>query len=100
VGAYPDGASPYGCLDMASSNGTEWTSSKWSNYWEKDRKPYFGYPYDSDDGREEPEGDSDRVLRGGSRLSPERWGRCAHRGGNAPDLTPYSGGGFRCVRSP
>jgi formylglycine-generating enzyme required for sulfatase activity len=53
VGSHPDGASPYGALDMA-GNVWEWTSSR-----------YAPYPYDPEDGREGPEADT-RVLRGGS----------------------------------
>ncbi len=64
VGAYPLGASLYGLLDCA-GNVWEWTRSLWGTDW---KKPQFGYPYDSTDGRENLEAGSDilRVLRGGS----------------------------------
>jgi gamma-glutamyl hercynylcysteine S-oxide synthase len=58
VGAYPAGASPYGCLDMV-GDVWEWTSSRFAGY------PGFrAYPY-----REYSEvffGSDYRVLRGGS----------------------------------
>ena len=55
VGSYPQGASPYGALDMA-GNVFEWTSSI-----------YKPYPYRMDDGREDMNDmSSERVLRGGS----------------------------------
>lgn len=60
VGSFPDGASPYGALDMA-GNVWEWTSTLWD----------FAYPYQPDDGREELEGSGRRVARGGSWLSPQ-----------------------------
>ena len=65
VGSYPQGASPYGVLDMA-GNVWEWTSSLF--------KPY---PYDATDGREDPEAGASRTLRGGSWFS----GDCRVRGG-------------------
>jgi formylglycine-generating enzyme required for sulfatase activity len=54
VGAYLEGASPYGLLDMA------------GNVWEWTRSVYKSYPYDPDDGREDLEAKGIGVLRGGS----------------------------------
>jgi iron(II)-dependent oxidoreductase len=73
VDAHPGGASPYGLLEMT---GTvwEWVSSA-----------YRPYPYDPADGREDPSGASERVLRGGSFMSPDlRFGRCAMRSRSSP----------------
>lgn len=67
VGSYPAGASPYGLLDMA-GNIWEWTSSK-----------YADYPYDPNDGREDQDRMSERVLRGGSLDLSENGIRCAFR---------------------
>jgi formylglycine-generating enzyme required for sulfatase activity len=73
VGAFPQGAGPYGVLDMA-GNVWEWTSSA--------RGPY---PYDPGDGREEPHVDARRIVRGGSFLLDRRYARCAVRYGSTPD---------------
>jgi formylglycine-generating enzyme required for sulfatase activity len=88
VGAYPQGASSYGVLDMA-GNVWEWTGSQ-----------YKPYPYDAKDGREEAAGDDRRTLRGGSwHYSDLVYGvRCAIRYRNNPDLRNYYVG-FR-VASP
>ena len=52
VGSYPEGASPYGALDMV-GNVSEWTSSIPD-----------GYPYDATDGREDlTKTATDRVVR-------------------------------------
>ena len=67
VGQYPDGASPYGALDM-SGNVWEWTSSLWK-----------GYKYDAGDGREDLKASGSRVLRGGSFRNYARGVRCAIR---------------------
>ena len=74
VGSFPAGASPYGVLDLA-GNVWEWTRSRWG------RKslftPDYGYPYRSDDGREELDGPDLRVVRGGSWDDSQRFARCA-----------------------
>ncbi len=54
VGQYPAGASPCGALDMA-GNVWEWTGSL-----------YRPYPYQPEDGRNSPDGEGPRVVRGGS----------------------------------
>ncbi|MBX2997570.1 MAG: SUMF1/EgtB/PvdO family nonheme iron enzyme [Caldilineaceae bacterium] len=89
VGSYPDGASPYGALDMA---GNVW---EWVNDW-YNSDYYSGAPDANPQG---PATGDYRVLRGGS------WGysgngvRSAYRGDLHPD---YWNGydGFRSVRSP
>ena len=84
VGAYPRGGSPYGLLDMA------------GDVWEWTRSFLSGYPYDPVDGREDPGGGRQRVLRGGSWDFDRRGVRCAVRGvRNSPFLDNI---GFRvCV---
>ena len=86
VGSYPEGASPYGLLDMA-GNVWEWVSSA-----------FEPYPYDAADGREDPETGAPRVLRGGSYASPSlRLARCASRSRSAPGRrSPHIG--FRIAR--
>ena len=82
VGAYPQGASPYGLLDMA-GNVCEWTSSL-----------YQAYPYRADDGREDLSSSNRRVLRGGAFDYVERDARCASRSWYDPSLRSW-GEGFR-----
>jgi formylglycine-generating enzyme required for sulfatase activity len=86
VGVYPDGATPERIHDL-SGNVWEWTASL-----------YQPYPYRADDGRNDPEADGPRVVRGGSWLGPQRAARCAVRGRDGPGyfLTLI---GFRVVAS-
>ena len=84
VGCFPDGESPYGCHDMA-GNVWEWTSSI-----------YKPYPYDATDGREDPEVNGERTLRGGAWCSRGSRVRCAHRLNYLPDYWNYYVG-FRLV---
>jgi formylglycine-generating enzyme required for sulfatase activity len=76
VGAYPQGASPYGLLDMA-GNVWEWTRSQWKR----------GYPYDPDDGREDMDASGAWALRGGAFYLEGEGVRSAFRFWNLPDLS-------------
>lgn len=85
VGTYgANGASPYGCDDMA------------GNVWEWTRSVLRTYPYASSDGRESLSSRETRVMRGGSLGFDSQLMRCAYRKGSAPDS--YDGAsGFRVV---
>jgi len=88
VGTYsPAGDSPYGCADMA-GNVWEWISSV-----------YDPYPYQADDGREDPHAEGKRVVRGGSWYGDRSWARSANRDGYIPDGTDNYYVGFRCCVS-
>lgn len=87
VGSKPNGISWVGTLDM-SGNVWEWVSSV-----------YNPYPYQSDDGRENPDETDIHVLRGAS------WGdiapgyfRMSIRYSYNPGID-YGNNGFRCARS-
>ncbi|MCY2990331.1 MAG: SUMF1/EgtB/PvdO family nonheme iron enzyme [Planctomycetota bacterium] len=84
VGSYPDGASPYGCLDMA-GNVWEWCATKW-------RESYRDPPDES------PEGHAYRVLRGGSWYDDAESVRCVRRGRHDPDWGVHQSVGFRCAQ--
>jgi formylglycine-generating enzyme required for sulfatase activity len=73
VGCFPGGGSPYGVLDMS------------GNVWEWCHSLYKPYPYDLTDGRENPEAEGRRVLRGGAFLDSQGLVRCASRYWHDPD---------------
>jgi len=79
VGLYPRGANSWGLHDMA------------GNVWEWTQTLYASYPYSEKDGRNAPETEGNRVLRGGSWDDDERLARCASRLGSVPD------GFLKCV---
>ena len=92
VGSFPAGASPYGALDMA-GNVREWTSSM-----------HKDYPYDAQDGREDPsDAGFGRVVRGGAWHMTAGLCRAARRSGSAPTYCLHviglrlcgGGGGWR-----
>ncbi len=93
VGIFSQGASPYGCLDMA-GNVWEWTSSLWGKDWQK---PAYTYPYNAQDGRENLDAPDDvrRVLRGGSFSDYRNFVRCAYRSATTR-ATGTSPSGFGC----
>lgn len=88
VGSYPDGASPYGALDMA-GNVWEWVNDVYaSNYYEQ-------RVYDNPTG---PMDGSEMVRRGGSwSRSDGSIVRAADRSSNIPSY-PNDLLGFRCVQ--
>ncbi|MEJ8567779.1 formylglycine-generating enzyme family protein [Elongatibacter sediminis] len=63
VGTFPEGASPYGVLDM-SGNAWDWQRTVWGPSLEE---PLYDWPYKAEDGRENIDAPSDllRCMRGG-----------------------------------
>ena len=86
VGTFPNGASPYGCLDMA-GNVWEWTSTLDALY-----------PYNPADSREDPAAAGRRILRGGCYANPRGFARCACRF-RLPPTVRNEFLGFRLARS-
>jgi eukaryotic-like serine/threonine-protein kinase len=85
VGSYPDGASPYGALDMAGN--VEELVADWF-----DGTYYASSPVRNPTG---PDSGQYRGLRGGSYIEPSGIVRSAHRSAGAPDdRSDYTG--FRC----
>jgi len=97
VGCFPSGSSPYGVEEL-SGNVREWTRSLWG---ESAGKSAFGYPYTTEDGREDLDASAKvlRVLRGGAFGSGYRGIRCAFRLTNSPGF-PSAYIGFRIVLTP
>ncbi|MCX6926199.1 MAG: formylglycine-generating enzyme family protein, partial [Verrucomicrobia bacterium] len=88
VGMFPSGQAVCGAADMA-GNVWEWCLTKW-------REDYMNYEKLADQGQD---GDSSRVLRGGSWCGTAVDARCACRYWFVPDFRDF-GIGFRVVASP
>jgi formylglycine-generating enzyme required for sulfatase activity len=84
VNQFPDGASPYGVMDLI------------GNVWEWCSTLFRAYPYRADDGREALDDDGWRVLRGGSWLDAEWGARATRRLSGQPDYGSHNTG-FRVV---
>ncbi len=97
AGCFPQGSSPYGCLDM-SGNVRVWTRTLWGKEY---KKSDFEYPYISGDGRETESAEKGlyRVLRSSSFNSVSSSVNCSSRyGDNSGNRSRFYG--FRLVVSP
>jgi iron(II)-dependent oxidoreductase len=86
VGSAANGASPYGCLNMA-DNVWEWTSSL-----------FQPYPYNPVDGREDSQASGRRVARGGSFSGEPEIAHAAYRFRPEPTFH-HRYLGLRCAKS-
>jgi len=88
VGSHPAGATPEGVHDLA-GNEAEWTSSL-----------FRPYPYDADDGREDPAAAGERVTRGGDHVfdvAPRRLTGYFRDGFSRDPRRGHRHIGFRCA---
>lgn len=93
VGLFPEGAGPFGCLDMA-GQAWEWCSTLWGA---DPAAPTFRFPW-TDDGREAVAAGAEirRVLRGGCFSSGRAKANGVYRGSLEPGGS-WRGNGFRVV---
>jgi formylglycine-generating enzyme required for sulfatase activity len=84
VGVFVEGETPEGVSDLTGNVG-EWTGSLFGPGMEFEKAP-FAYPYDPEDGREDPEAgpESRRVWRGGAWRADQVNSRSAGRNENHP----------------
>ena len=97
VGSFPEGATPYGVLDMA-GNAWEWLRTLWGS---DENTPQFGLPYTETDGRENREAPPTvlRCMRGGAFTVEASRAASTFRDGVVP-TSRDDADGFRVVVAP
>ena len=97
VGSFPEGASPYGVLDM-SGNAWDWLRTLWGT---DESAPHFGLPYTEADGREDLDAPPAvlRCMRGGAFPVEAARAESTFRDGVVP-TSRDDADGFRVVVTP